>query len=78
MLVLIAAMGQTQPRDRCLAEPSAMDIVDGLAKETIFRASRAPHAVYVVIAYSMSIVDVAVILGPSTPPTLSVQIVKNG
>ena len=32
--------------------------------------------VYVVLAYAMSVVDVALILGPSTPPTLSVQIVK--
>ncbi|MFT6912221.1 MAG: putative thiamine transport system permease protein [Paracoccaceae bacterium] len=32
--------------------------------------------VYVVLAYSMSVVDVAVILGPNTPPTLSVQIVR--
>ena len=32
--------------------------------------------VYVVLAYSMSVVDVAMILGPSTPPPLSVQIVR--
>jgi putative thiamine transport system permease protein len=32
--------------------------------------------VYVVLAYGMSVVDVAVILGPNTPPTLSVQIVR--
>ncbi len=32
--------------------------------------------VYVVLAYSMSVVDVAVILGPNTPPTLSVQITR--
>ena len=32
--------------------------------------------VYVVLAYAMSVVDVAVILGPNTPPPLSVQIVK--
>ncbi|SFG95203.1 putative thiamine transport system permease protein [Palleronia marisminoris] len=31
--------------------------------------------VYVVLAYSMSVVDVALILGPTTPATLSVQIV---
>ncbi|QDY71721.1 ABC transporter permease subunit (plasmid) [Qingshengfaniella alkalisoli] len=30
--------------------------------------------VYVVLAYSMTVVDVATILGPTTPPTLSVQI----
>jgi len=32
--------------------------------------------VYVVLAYSMSVVDVAMILGPNTPPPLSVQIVR--
>lgn len=32
--------------------------------------------VLVVLTWSMSVVDVAVILGPSTPPTLSVQIVR--
>ena len=32
--------------------------------------------VYVVLAYSMSVVDVAMILGPNTPPTLAVQITR--
>jgi putative thiamine transport system permease protein len=32
--------------------------------------------VYVVLAYGMSTVDVAMILGPNTPPSLSVQIVR--
>ncbi len=32
--------------------------------------------VYVVLAYSMSVVDVAIILGPNTPPPLAVQIVS--
>jgi len=32
--------------------------------------------VYVVLAYGMSVVDVAIILGPNTPPPLSVQVVK--
>ncbi|EKE43787.1 ABC transporter, permease protein [Oceaniovalibus guishaninsula JLT2003] len=32
--------------------------------------------VYVVLAYSMSVVDVAMILGPNTPPPLAVQIVR--
>ncbi|ESR22605.1 ABC transporter permease [Lutibaculum baratangense] len=32
--------------------------------------------VYAVLAYSMSVVDVAIILGPNTPPTLSVQVVR--
>ncbi|MGB1234812.1 MAG: ABC transporter permease [Planktomarina sp.] len=32
--------------------------------------------VYVVLAYGMSVVDVAIILGPNTPPPLSVQVVR--
>ena len=32
--------------------------------------------VYLVLAYSMSVVDVAQIIGPTTPPTLSVLVVK--
>jgi putative thiamine transport system permease protein len=40
----------------------------------IYRQIRLP--VYVVLAYSMSVVDVAIILGPNTPPTLSVQILR--
>lgn len=31
---------------------------------------------YAVLAYSMSVVDVAMILGPNTPPTLSVQVLR--
>ncbi|WP_188790514.1 ABC transporter permease [Salipiger pallidus] len=31
---------------------------------------------YAVLAFSMSVVDVAMILGPSTPPTLSVQVLR--
>ena len=32
--------------------------------------------VFAVLAYSLSVVDVAIILGPSTPPTLAVQITR--
>ncbi|WP_093250008.1 ABC transporter permease [Rubrimonas cliftonensis] len=40
----------------------------------VYRQIRLP--VYAVLAYSMSVVDVAMILGPSTPPPLSVQVVR--
>ncbi|OUD09744.1 hypothetical protein BVC71_07895 [Marivivens niveibacter] len=40
----------------------------------LYRAIRMP--VFLVLAYSMTVVDMAIILGPTTPPTLSVQIVK--
>ena len=32
--------------------------------------------IFAVIAYSSSTVDVAMVLGPTTPPTLAVQLVK--
>lgn len=32
--------------------------------------------IFAVLAYSMSVIDVALILGPNTPPTLAVQILK--
>jgi len=40
----------------------------------VYRQIRLP--VYAVLAFSMSVVDVAIILGPNTPPTLAVQVVK--
>lgn len=40
----------------------------------VYRQIRLPA--YAVLAYSMSVVDVAIILGPNTPPPLSVQVVK--
>jgi putative thiamine transport system permease protein len=78
MLMMIAAMGQAQPRRSLLvAQALGYGRLTGWLKTVfprVYTQIRLP--VYVVIAYSMSIVDVAVILGPSTPPTLSVQIVK--
>jgi len=40
----------------------------------VYRQIRLP--VYAVLAFSMSVVDVAIILGPNTPPTLAVQVVR--
>lgn len=78
MLMTIAAMGQAQPRRSVLvAQTLGYGRLTGWLKTVfprVYVQIRLP--VYVVIAYSMSVVDVAVILGPSTPPTLSVQIVK--
>ena len=78
LLMTIAAMGQAQPRRSLLvAQALGYGRVTGWLKTVfprVYRQIRLP--VYVVIAYSMSVVDVAVILGPSTPPSLSVQIVK--
>lgn len=40
----------------------------------VYRQIRLP--VYAVLAYSMSTVDTAIILGPNTPPTLAVQVIR--
>jgi putative thiamine transport system permease protein len=78
LLMSIAAMGQAQPRRSILVSQAlGYGRVTGWLKTVfprVYAQIRLP--VYVVLAYSMSVVDVAVILGPSTPPTLSVQIVK--
>ncbi len=78
LLMTIAAMGQAQPRRSLLvAQSLGYGRLTGWLKTVfprVYFQIRLP--VYVVIAYSMSVVDVALILGPTTPPTLSVQIVK--
>lgn len=78
LLMTLAAMGQVQPRSSLLvAQSLGYRRTTGWLKTVfprVYAQIRLP--VYVVLAYSMSVVDVAVILGPSTPPTLSVQIVK--
>ena len=78
LLMTIAALGQAQSRQSVLVSQAlGYGRVTGWLKTVfprVYAQIRLP--VYVVIAYSMSVVDVAVILGPSTPPTLSVQIVK--
>ena len=78
LLMTIAAIGQAQPhRSFLVAQSLGYGRVTGWLKTVfprVYAQIRLP--VYVVIAYSMSVVDVALILGPTTPPTLSVQIVK--
>ncbi|WP_281981097.1 ABC transporter permease [Thalassorhabdomicrobium marinisediminis] len=78
LLMSLAALGQAQPKQSLLVAQSL-----GYRRSTgwlktvfprIYRQIRLP--VFVVLAYSMSVVDVALILGPTTPPTLSVQIVN--
>lgn len=78
LLMSLAALGQINIRQR-------MDLGHSLGYGrvkawfiTIFPAlyMRIRLPVLVVLTWSMSVVDMAVILGPSTPPTLSVQIVR--
>ena len=78
LLMTLAALGQVQPRKSVLVA-SAL----GYGKIAGWFATVFPRVyaqirlpVYVVLAFSMSVVDIAVILGPKTPPTLSVQIIK--
>lgn len=78
LLIMLAALGQADAR-RSVAVAQALGYgrLTGWLKTVfprVYAQIRPP--VYVVLAYSMSVVDVAVILGPNTPPPLSVQIVK--
>ena len=78
LLMALAALGQVDgTRKMRVAAALGYGRIGGWLK-TVFPAVYAQIRlpVYVVLAYSMSVVDVALILGPSTPPTLSVQIVK--
>ena len=78
MLMTLAALGQTDAsRALTVAQSLGYGRVTGWIRTVfprIYAQIRLP--VYVVLVYSMSVVDVAVILGPNTPPTLSVQIVR--
>ncbi len=78
LLMTLAALGQVRQEQRLkTARTLGYDRVTGWLKTVfpaVYRQIRLP--VYVVLAYSMSVVDVAMILGPTRPPSLSVQIVK--
>lgn len=78
LLMTIAALGQVeQRRSLMVAQALGYGRLTGWLKSVfprVYAQIRLP--VYVVLAYSMSVVDVAVILGPTTPPPLSVLIVK--
>lgn len=78
LLMTLAALGQSDAtRSVSVAQALGYGRVTGWLKTVfprVYLQIRLP--VYVVLAYAMSVVDVAVILGPNTPPPLSVQIVK--
>ena len=78
LLITLAALGQADAtRSMSIAQALGYGRVTGWLKTVfprVYAQIRPP--IYVVLAYSMSVVDVAVILGPNTPPSLSVQIVK--
>lgn len=78
LLMTLAALGQTDQRRSMLVVSSlGYGRTSGWLKAVfprVYAQIRLP--VYVVLAYSMSTVDVAMILGPTTPSTLSVHVVK--
>jgi putative thiamine transport system permease protein len=78
MLMTLAALTQARPaQSLTVARALGYGRVTGWFKTvfpSVYRQIRLP--VYAVLAYSMSVVDVAIILGPNTPPPLSVQVVK--
>jgi len=78
MLMTLAALTQARPAQSLMvARALGYGRVTGWLKTvfpSVYRQIRLP--VYAVLAYSMSVVDVAIILGPNTPPPLSVQVVK--
>lgn len=78
LLMTLAALGQADvARSMTVAQALGYGRVTGWLKVVfprIYAQIRLP--VYVVLAYAMSVVDVATILGPNTPPTLSVQITR--
>lgn len=78
LLMSLAALGQVNAKSSAtIAAALGYGRVTGWLKTVfprVYAQIRLP--VYVVLAYSMSTVDEAIVLGPNTPPTLSVQIVK--
>lgn len=78
LLMALAALAQADAtRSQIVAQSLGYGRLSGWLKvvfPSVYQQIRLP--VYVVLAYAMSVVDVALILGPTTPPTLSVQIVK--
>jgi len=78
LLMTLAALTQARPGPSLrIAQTLGYARVTGWLKTIfplVYRQIRLP--VYAVLAFSMSVVDVAIILGPNTPPTLAVQVVR--
>ncbi|MDX1710713.1 MAG: ABC transporter permease subunit [Rhodovibrionaceae bacterium] len=78
LLMTLAALGQAEAAERrTVARSLGYGPMTAWLKgvlPVVYPQVRLP--VFAVLAFSMSVVDVALILGPSTPPTLAVQLVK--
>ncbi|MCC1480407.1 ABC transporter permease [Roseibaca sp. Y0-43] len=76
LLMTLAALGQADSARRmAVARSLGYGRVTGWVKTVlpaVYTQIRLP--VFAVLAYSMSVVDVALILGPTRPPTLAVQV----
>ncbi|MDE3081433.1 MAG: ABC transporter permease [Paracoccaceae bacterium] len=78
LLVILSALGQIPVRAH-LATARALGYGRGIAwikiiMPQVYPLIRLP--IYVVLAFALSVVDVAIILGPSNPPTLSVEVLR--
>jgi putative thiamine transport system permease protein len=78
LLMILAALGQI-PADKLLASARTMGYGPVCAwikavLPLVYRQIRLP--VYAVLAYSLSVVDMALVLGPTNPPTLAVLILR--
>jgi putative thiamine transport system permease protein len=78
LLMTLAALGQVRADERlAVARSLGYGPVVAWLKAVlpaVYRQIRLP--VYAVLAYSLSVVDMALILGPLTPPTLAVQVLR--
>ncbi|WP_419903983.1 ABC transporter permease [Kiloniella sp.] len=78
LLMMIAALDQSEAKQRlCLARTLGYKPVAAWIKAVlpvIYRQIRLP--IFAVLAFSLSVVDVALILGPTTPPTLSILVLR--
>ncbi|TVP71094.1 MAG: ABC transporter permease [Rhodobacteraceae bacterium] len=76
LLMTLAALPQTDSlRSQLVARALGYGRVMGWMKAVAPRViAQIRLPIYAVLAYSMSVVDVALILGPTRPPTLAVQI----
>ncbi len=78
ILMTFAALGQIRPDDRLrMARSLGYGPVCAWLKVVlpgVYPQIRLP--VYAVLAYALSVVDMAIVLGPATPPTLAVLVLR--
>jgi putative thiamine transport system permease protein len=78
ILVLLAALGQL-PVNKQIAAARALGYGPGILWAKVIAPQAYPLIrlpVYVVLAFSLSVVDMAIVLGPANPPTLAVAAMR--